>query len=402
MRIASLRFCLAVLALSAGLRAEQPYSASQLTGALRDLTAKANHAKHYWWEGTMTIEARVGEAPFQLVSQSKVQVAVAENGRSLLKLRTAGVEEYWLISDGKRTWSYLPGKKEYMVTESGSVSANADDDEHDGSMAESYAWRAVQHVANAAIHAQAIGSTKTMQLKFAGEKVKWPILDIVDKPEEGDAKTIADLVMAPDRPVLGRFVWAEMYREKSEMRVIRVNIAFDGFSLDGPASADLFTFDPPKKAKLVDELAVPGHSGSILLNHSAPDFETKTLTGEKVRLSELRGKVVMLDFWASWCGPCRKELPDVAKLYSEYKDKGLVLYGVDDEGRGVASKYLEKAGLALPTLDDSSERATRLYRVISIPTVFLIDPDGKIVKWINGSRSEEFLRAALKSAGVGN
>jgi len=208
--------------------------------------------------------------------------------------------------------------------------------------------------------------------------------------------------MEPDRPILGLFRWAEVHSEKDETISVRVAIEFSAFSLDEPASQDLFTFNPPKKAKQVEELEIPGQPGSVLLNHPAPDFEARTIAGEKVKLSELQGKVVMLDFWASWCPPCRAELPAVAKIYSKYRDRGLVVYGVNDEGRTIARKYLEKAGLTLPTLDDSSEKAHRMYRVSAIPTVYLIGADGKVVKWFRGARSEESLLAALKSAGIAN
>ena len=160
------------------------------------------------------------------------------------------------------------------------------------------------------------------------------------------------------------------------------------------------TFDPPKKAKLVDDLMIPGQPGSVLLNHPSPDFEARTLTGKKVKLSDLRGKVVLLDFWASWCPPCRAELPTIAKLSAEFKTKGLAVYGVDDEERGTARKYLEKAGLELPTLEDAARKAHHLYRVDAIPTVFVISQDGTVVKWFRGGRTEASLRQALKSAGI--
>ena len=96
------------------------------------------------------------------------------------------------------------------------------------------------------------------------------------------------------------------------------------------------------------------------------------------------------------------ELPVVAKLYGEFKDKGLAVYGVNDEDRGIARKYLEKAGLTLPPIDDNSQKASRLYHVSSIPTVFLIDGNGKVVKRLRGGHNEESLRSALKSAGIGN
>lgn len=112
------------------------------------LAARANHAQHYSWEGNLTIDIRRGKGPFTQVSQSKVQVAIDENGKSLLKMQTQGVAEYWLISDGKKTWSYLPARKKYMEEESGSVAEDGVDDEDDGSMAEMYARSAVQKIAS--------------------------------------------------------------------------------------------------------------------------------------------------------------------------------------------------------------------------------------------------------------
>jgi thiol-disulfide isomerase/thioredoxin len=109
---------------------------------------------------------------------------------------------------------------------------------------------------------------------------------------------------------------------------------------------------------------------------------------------------VLLSFWASWCGPCRRELPTVSKLNDEYKSKGLVVIGVNDEGKGPARHYAREAGLTFPTLDDSGLKAHRRYRVRSIPATFLIDAQGKIVRFFRGAKDEAELRAALKSAGL--
>jgi peroxiredoxin len=168
----------------------------------------------------------------------------------------------------------------------------------------------------------------------------------------------------------------------------------------GDVPDDRFTFEPPKNAKLVEELQIPGQTGVALVGHMAPDFELKTLDGEKVKLSDLRGKPVMLNFWATWCPPCRHELPTVAKLNSEFASKGLMVFGVNDEGKMTAKRYLYKEQLELPTLDDSDERAHRLYGIRAIPMVFIIDKDGKIAHYFRGGREEPELRAALKSVGL--
>lgn len=339
------------------------------------------------------------------VAEAKIQLAADENGKSLVKVEASGQEEYWLISDGKKRWSYLPSKKQY--SEEDAVSLDADGEEEEPGERESaappterFARQAIPKIATLLKEAQSLNAVRTVNLKLAEGKVSWPAIDIQGKPKPNGTVTIAELVMAPDRPVVGRLTWADIRKQESATSTLRVSVRFNRFSLGDPLPADLFVFDPPKKAKLVEDLIIPGQPGSVLLNHESPDFEARTLTGEKVSISAFRGKVVMLSFWASWCPPCRAELPTVAKLYHELKDKGVVVLGVNDEDRSTAKKYLEKAGLELPTLDDSSRKAHRLYRISAIPTVFVIGPDGKVVKFFLGGRSEDSLRAALRTAGL--
>jgi len=393
-----------------GVSGQQPASDDLATirKTLTELTKRTSKAHVYSWEGDLSLAGQRGGGPFVIVAQAKVQLAIAENGKSLVKVQPqGGEEEYWVISDGKKNWSYLADKKKYTVEESASLTQPDDEDEpedrgSDAPPLERYAWQAVPKIAKLLANAQAMNATKTATLKLAEGKVTWPAIDIQDKPDDHGSVTLAQLVMAADRPVVGRLMWADMRKGDSGSTTLRISIQFNRFSVGEPVPDDLFTFDPPKKAKLVEELMIPGQPGSALLNKESPNFEERTLAGEKVSLSDFRGKVVLLSFWASWCPPCRAELPTIAKLHEAFKDKGVVVFGVNDEDKGTARKYLEKASLDLPTLDDSSEKAHRLYHVSAIPTVYVIDANGKVVKYFRGGRSEDVLREALKTAGANN
>ena len=112
----------------------------------------------------------------------------------------------------------------------------------------------------------------------------------------------------------------------------------------------------------------------------APDFELKDAQGNLVKLSSLRGQYVLIDFWASWCGPCRKEIPNVKKICSEYKDKGLQVLGVSiDKDESKWRKAIEEEQLEYLQLWDPSMTTGKLYNYNGIPFIILIGPDGKIL-----------------------
>nr|WP_238526869.1 TlpA disulfide reductase family protein [Cellvibrio japonicus] len=115
----------------------------------------------------------------------------------------------------------------------------------------------------------------------------------------------------------------------------------------------------------------------------APDFTLQSSTGENVRLAEQRGKVVMLNFWASWCGPCRQEMPLLDAMYKRYSAAGFVLYGVNvEEDNTDAKKLIKELGVDLPVLYDPESKASSLYKVDAMPTTVLIDKKGQI-RYVN-------------------
>ncbi|WP_416240394.1 TlpA family protein disulfide reductase [Marinobacter sp. F3R08] len=113
------------------------------------------------------------------------------------------------------------------------------------------------------------------------------------------------------------------------------------------------------------------------INVPAPDFTLESRSGENLRLEEHRGEVVMLNFWASWCGPCRQEMPLMDELYSQYKDLGFTILAVNvDENRAEAHRFLEKVPVNYPILYDPESSVSELYEVQAMPTTVMIDRDG--------------------------
>jgi len=120
-------------------------------------------------------------------------------------------------------------------------------------------------------------------------------------------------------------------------------------------------------------------ASSGLTGQAAPDFVLKSSTGENLRLSEHRGDVVMINFWATWCGPCRQEMPLLDDLYARYERVGFSLLGVniDDDSRR-AMKMIEELGVSFPVLFDETKEVSKLYDVQAMPVTVLVDREGTI------------------------
>jgi peroxiredoxin len=120
-------------------------------------------------------------------------------------------------------------------------------------------------------------------------------------------------------------------------------------------------------------------ASSGMEGQKAPDFALKSSTGENLRLSEYRGDVVMINFWATWCGPCRQEMPLLDELYNRYQRVGFNLLGVniDDDSRR-AMQMAEELGIDFPVLFDASKEVSRLYEVEAMPVTVLVDREGTV------------------------
>jgi thiol-disulfide isomerase/thioredoxin/Cu/Ag efflux protein CusF len=113
----------------------------------------------------------------------------------------------------------------------------------------------------------------------------------------------------------------------------------------------------------------------------APDFALPTLSGETIRLSDLRGKVVLLNFWATWCVPCRTEMPTLEELYQRYKERGLEVVAVNLDALSTAGveAFLKEVAVTFRIVLDPSWSAAQVYRVLGLPTTYLIDRVGNVV-----------------------
>jgi peroxiredoxin len=139
---------------------------------------------------------------------------------------------------------------------------------------------------------------------------------------------------------------------------------------------------------------------------TAPNFTVRTLSGDKVTLSDLRGDVVLVNFWATWCPPCRLEIPGFQRVYDDYKDKGFTVVGLstDEQGPGIVQRFVTDKGITYP-IAMATDDMRRLYGgVDALPQSFLLDKTGHVRKMVAGMFSEGILRRevdALLAEGQG-
>lgn len=118
---------------------------------------------------------------------------------------------------------------------------------------------------------------------------------------------------------------------------------------------------------------------SFAAETSAPDFTLKSKNGENLRLSEHKGQVVLINFWASWCGPCRQEMPLLDEMQDKYAKLGFTVFGVNvDKNPAKADKILKDIPVSFPVLYDPDGTVSQLYDVSAMPTTVIVDRDGNM------------------------
>ncbi|HBE91215.1 MAG TPA: TlpA family protein disulfide reductase [Gammaproteobacteria bacterium] len=120
-------------------------------------------------------------------------------------------------------------------------------------------------------------------------------------------------------------------------------------------------------------------SSAGLEQSAAPDFTLKSINGDNLRLSEFRGEVVLINFWASWCGPCRQEMPVLSELHDKYKALGFTVLGVNvEEEPGKARRLLKEMQVSFPVLLDNESVVSKQYNVVAMPSTVLVDRNGNM------------------------
>ena len=299
------------------------------------------------------------------------------------------------IANGESTWRVLPHYKVWSRQEVAMSSENDQDQPESETSFQSNLVLETERMlitryiglARVAKDAEAQGDTR---LKWGGRKVDCYLLKIKFHN--------ATHQLAIDKESFLIVRHKETHPGGADHPASESTTELEAFETEAPA-AD-FAFTAPPEFKEVKDLTFKSEAVMSLVGERAADFSLPRADGTPFHLAENRGKVVMLDFWATWCPPCRAELPTISKLATKMAGKDVVILGVNDEKGDTGQRYLDDHHLHLATLVDADRKVHRTYRCRAIPTVIIIGRDGNVVAQYIGSRDEAELMAALKKAGI--
>ncbi len=326
-------------------------------------------------EATLSLKgAKEGEKPeamsntFSIAMRRPKQFAMAAKGDAI---------EMTVISDGDDLYTYDPQENEYTLeaapdTLASILGLSGSGVVRVGTMImaelfrdEPYKILVGQVQAQHYLGEEEVNGAKYHHVRFVHDEIDWEMwIDAGEKP-------LVSKVAVDISKVLKNIGAGQMR--------IDMGITYKGWVINGELSDDTFTFVPPEGAQKVEPFQ-PQRGPDALRGKPAPGFTLELLNGGTLELAEHKGKhIVILDFWASWCGPCRHAMPIYTKIAEEYKDKGVLFYGVNlGEAPEVAREFLEKTGITCAVALDSNGAVANQYGVVSIPMTVIVGKDGTV------------------------
>jgi len=371
-----------------GARAQTTGAASsQAEGILRQMCQTMSGLESFSVEVSQSLSVEVGVVGQSLTEQASLTVA---RPRRLALVGTEGLTRPAVYCDANQVITYLAVEREYVQE-----AAPAD---LEGLFArEGAAGRVLSMglpVLRVLLSSDPAGQllTNAQGTEYLGRetlegvsyhrvRLKYAEADLDFWVETGERALLRRF--APDLSGFGALVGGSGRASKIEQRWDLTN-----WQVSPEAGAARWAWAPPAGARRVKELSIMAEAAPRhpLEGQAAPAFELPILGGGTAELAKHRGKeVVVLDFWATWCPPCRKWLPQVEELAGEFRDKGVVFYAVDgEETAEKVREYLEKNGFKLPVALDQDGSVGRLYQVTGIPQTVVIGKDGVAAKVYQG------------------
>jgi len=386
-------FAIYLFGQTANLQEEGKQWIDRVSRAYRDFSS-------YYFEGALLSEI----SGFQNTSQSSAFTRCAKPKENKFRYQAGmGDSKYVVACDGASTTVYYGGGRQYLRKKSTDAIAIANDVFKGETSFYLGAALPVEYSKLGAI-CRSIKSVKREAVNFQSARINSVVVEaeLISDNSLPATRTIRTLWIDPDRLVVMRDITHQQaismsgkvfYDSVEEVRLssYRINEDLDDSN---------FQFEPPRYALLSEILNLPSSDRSLVIG---PPFDKNIfidLNGVQYSLKGLRGQVVLLDFWATWCAPCIKEMALLEKIYTRYKDKGLVVLGVDKEPDSLQRTFVKKKRFSFPMIYDRSQMLTDLFKASELPTMAVIDKQGRVVAWELGLQKEENLESLVQQLGI--
>jgi peroxiredoxin/outer membrane lipoprotein-sorting protein len=367
---------------------------------LQAVGARYTDLESFHFEAVEVTRTRSGT--FEKSTRTRVVTALDRRGRSRVEFDD-GTSGGITVFDGETTWVYFPHLKKYGKF-SGTTQGADDLGKARGMDFAAVAQRYTGRYRGAGIGLMAAKAVRTEAIEAGGRSFDCQVIEAQYETPQGvkDGKVLRTYWVDPEsRLILREQSSASMKPPNLDTPVeVRQVIEFRQAQVATDLPDALFIFQPPAGTEQIDSAALERPASEDLVGKPAPDFTLRDLAGDSIGLKQLRGQVVVLDFWATWCGPCRIDMPRIQALHDDLKSEGLRVFGVNGEDALIARAYLDRNGYTFPTLSDPGMSISRLYQVSAIPTAVVIDKEGKVGAYMQGSGTKERLLEAIEAAGL--
>ncbi|MBW7909564.1 MAG: DUF2092 domain-containing protein [Kiritimatiellae bacterium] len=335
------------------------------------------------------------------IFEANSTLAVARPNRISLRFtggfKASGME---CISDGTNLWLYLPALGKYTQSRAPGLLQEVVESPNEsamfmgrglpvvGSLIAGDPYEQMMEGVTEVTHLgrEAVDGAECHHLRFTQEQFDWELW-----VDAGETPIVRKLVMD----------MSKAYRDTGKDRMMKTTYSYTNWSVGQPIPDDVFRFDPPADAKKVVSFMQEDDEGPHpLVGQKAPDFPMKLLEGGAASLVDHAGRIVVLDFWATWCPPCRKALPIVAKVAESFRTNGVAFYAVNlGDPTDKIRKFLDAQKITCPVVVDEERKSGTLYEAEAIPQTVLIDRAG-IVQVVHRGFSptlERDLRADIEA-----